>query len=147
MHLSLSSNNISTLAKMSFIVERDIGKRFKLSQPESVLSLLQHAAQSSNDELDTLFRDFVGSLDSSVQEQLVYRGVAIPQELRNAAAQESADSAQVVKKSRRVYRGQVIEGDETATQKTATSTNSPTSANNGTTRRSKRIYRGQVIED
>ncbi len=145
MQLQLTNSDISALAKMSFIAERDLGQRFKLSQPDSVVSLLRYASESSNDELGALFRDFVGKLESNVQKQLIYRGVAIPAELHRQASVEAAESAQVVKKSRRVYRGQVIEGEDAVT--TASDHPAPADTSGETPRRSKRIYRGQVIED
>ncbi|MBL1278143.1 MAG: hypothetical protein COB30_018865 [Ectothiorhodospiraceae bacterium] len=137
MELQLTQGNLGALARMCFLAEREAGRRFKLSQPESVLELLKHVALSTDQELGRLFRDFFGTLDVGVREQLVYRGVQVPSELHEKAAVASAGAAAVAKQSQRVYRGRVIEGIEPPAAAPVP----------GAKKRPKRVYRGRVIED
>ncbi len=140
MNLEFSPTDTTNLARMAFIAEREANKRFRLSRPESVIELLQHVVQSKNEELRTMFDEFLKALSPKVRGDLVYRGVII--DSANPPVEEAPPEGMQYRVSKRVYRGQVIE------VKTPVERSAPDAIESEQPRkRSRRIYRGQVIED
>lgn len=129
--LTLSTDNIISLTKLAAAVRKEYGQRFVLSEENSLWNLLKLAAESGNQVIKLAFSQFYEGLDSEQQQNLVYRGVKIGesaaeldippvgakttktivyrgQVIEEPVVAEEAEPAQP-KKSRRIYRGRVIE--------------------------------------
>lgn len=127
------------LAKMSVIYEREEGTKVKMSRDEDIIRIINFAVDSFNEEIIKYLHAFTTLLGPSEIRQLVeqganiyrgavvsdepeaapqsyqgaastktYRGVAVPTDETMQAAPAKAEEPQP-KKSKRVYRGRVIE--------------------------------------
>ena len=125
------------LARMSVIYERENGQRVRMSRDEDIVSLINYAVDSINEEVIRQFHAFVGLLSHGEIRALVaqganlYRGAQVPEVMESdMPAFPSVGTA--------MYRGQVVSGHMGSAELEAR-TAAPS--------RPKRIYRGRVIED
>lgn len=138
MDLTLSTSNIILLTKLEAAVRREYGQRFVLSNDSSLWNLLKLAAESTNQAIQLAFFQFLECLDPAEKEKLIYRGIVCrsiekdsepsrsfapskviyrgqevahttTQPSSSATAENPADTPVASTKSKRIYRGRVIE--------------------------------------
>jgi len=130
------------LAKMSVIYEREVGGKIKMSRDEDIVSLINFAVDSFNEEIIRYLDTFTKLLGPSELQQLVaqganiYRGAVVPK-----VDPFTPDSYPKEGTLKRTYRGVAVPGDEMQ--------QSPDSGGDTSLQKKtgKRIYRGRVIED
>jgi len=132
------------LAKMSVIYEREIGSKIKMSRDEDIVSLINFAVDSFNEEIIKYLDTFTRLLGPSELRQLVaqganiYRGAIVPDDETFHPDYLDSNQGEGVK----MYRGVPLGGSSTS--KTA-SRNTPEAEQKP--KKGKRVYRGRVIED
>jgi hypothetical protein len=130
------------LAKMSVIYEREVGNKIRMSRDEDIVSLINFAVDSFNEEIIRYLDVFTKLLGPSEIRQLVaqganiYRGAVVPEGGVSAepAPAKSGDTVHM-------YRGVPVAGGKPPKQTTGTQGEA------GKEQRSKRVYRGRVIDD
>lgn len=133
------------LAKMSVIYEREIGGKIRMSRDEDIISLINFAVDSFNEEIIKYLDTFTRLLGPSELRQLVeqganiYRGALVPEK-----APVSSEALEYTEyEGARFYRGVPVAGN--SSEKAASKeTVSDDKAQPG---KAKKVYRGRVIED
>lgn len=125
------------LARMSVIYERENGQRVRMSRDEDIVSLINFAVDSINEEVIRQLHAFIGLLSHGEIRALVAQGANI---YRGAQVPEVMDSDMPASPSvgTAMYRGQAVSGHMGSTEPEDKAA-APS--------RPKRIYRGRVIED
>jgi len=127
------------LAKMSFIYEREGGSRIRITRDEDIVTLINYAVQSINNELNKYLDAFVQLLTPSEARELVaqganlYRGAPVPGSVAHP-------TAEVENPTTVMYRGVAVPAPEVQ-QSVVSEPVVPKST------KAKRVYRGRVIED
>lgn len=133
------------LAKMSVIYEREVGNKIRMSRDEDIVSLINFAVDSFNEEIIKYLDAFLKLLGPGEVKQLVAQGANI---YRGAIVKDeepfiSGDSERSTGEGVRMYRGVPVAPDE-ATSKSSATDKAPGS---GAPKKGKRVYRGRIIED
>jgi hypothetical protein len=132
------------LAKMSVIYEREIGSKIKMSRDEDIVSLINFAVDSFNEEIIKYLDTFTRLLGPGELRQLaaqganIYRGALVPEDESFNPDYLDSNQGEGVK----MYRGVPVSGSNAS--KTA-SRNSPNAEQKPP--KGKRVYRGRVIEE
>lgn len=125
------------LARMSVIYEREHGQRVRMSRDEDIVSLINYAVDSINEEVIRQLHVFIAMLSQSEIRALVAQGANI---YRGARVPEHQESVEVnpATVGTAMYRGQPTTGHLPSID-VAPSPDAPS--------KPKRVYRGRVIED
>lgn len=135
--LSLEAN--MCLTKMGLIYERVEGRRFKLSDIGSVVSLINSSLEAVNAEYKKYFEEFLNQLTHAELRELVdsgaviYRGAVVPEATETAPASTTP----------RLYRGNVVEA-EPAKAKPAEAPAEDTAPEK---KKPVKMYRGRPVSD
>lgn len=126
------------LAKMSLIYERERGSRIRMSRDEDIITLINFAVDSINEEIGKqfeLFRRLLTPLEVkalAAQGANIYRGAVV-------SSESEAEAPDGMVPGKRMYRGNVMESSAPASPMQPKQ-----KAPSG---KAKRVYRGRVIED
>jgi hypothetical protein len=126
------------LAKMSLVYERERGARVRMSRDEDIITLINYAVDSINEEIGKqfeLFRRLLTPLEVkalAAQGANIYRGAVVSSENETEAPGDMIPG-------KRMYRGNLM-GSSTPTSPMQSEPKTPSG-------KSKRVYRGRVIED
>lgn len=129
------------LAKISVIYEREVGGKVKMSRDEDIVSLINFAVDSFNEEIIKYLDTFTRLLGPSELRQLasqganIYRGALVP-EVDDTPRPEHGEAEGV-----RMYRGAPLPVSETAAKAASAAEDKVIEL------KPKRVYRGRVIED
>lgn len=129
------------LAKMSVIYEREVGAKIRMSRDEDIVSLINFAVDSFNEEIIKYLDTFVKLLAPNEVRQLAAQGANI---YRGAVVREDEVESPVGHGDAgvKMYRGVPVETAEPArpvAEEVKKKVSAPT--------KGKRVYRGRVIED
>lgn len=131
------------LAKMSVIYEREVGSKIKMSRDEDIVSLINFAVDSFNEEIIKYLDTFTKLLGPGEIRQLavqganIYRGAVVPQEDVFSSDYFDKQEDSGVK----MYRGVPVASEQSAPVA------KPKVEEPAAPVKSKRVYRGRVIED
>lgn len=132
------------LAKMSVIYEREVGSKIKMSRDEDIVSLINFAVDSFNEEIIRYLDAFISYLGPGEVRQLVaqganiYRGAIVPENGLEVEPSDPRESDGV-----KMYRGVPLEGGI----KPKSSPAAHVSEEKPSPEKTKRVYRGRIIED
>ena len=138
--VNMSMDARMVLAKMSFIYEREGGKRIRITRDDDVVTLINYAVESINKELCKYLDNFVELLSPSELKDLASHGANI---YRGAIVPDSDDfpTMNVEKPAVVTYRGVAVAAPETQEGKGITEQHAEKP------KKARRVYRGRVIED
>lgn len=132
------------LAKISVIYEREVGNKVKMSRDEDIVSLINYAVDSFNEEIIRYLDTFTRLLGPSELRALVaqganiYRGALVPE------ADASTDNPDLKQgEGVKMYRGSPVSGGEPSRKKP----DATAAQDKAKGVKARRIYRGRVIED
>ncbi len=132
------------LAKMSVIYEREVGSKIKMSRDEDIVSLINFAVDSFNEEIIRYLDAFISYLGPGEVRQLVaqganiYRGAIVPEESLDVEHSDPKEGDGV-----RMYRGVPLQGGIKPTSPLA----EHVSEEKPSPEKKRKVYRGRVIED
>lgn len=128
------------LAKISVIYEREVGSKVKMSRDEDIVSLINFAVDSFNEEIIRYLDAFIKLLGPSEVRQLVAQGANI---YRGAiVSEQDVDEGTGPEGGERMYRGVAIGKSKSGGSSSVKETTEGTSPGKG-----KKVYRGRVVED
>ena len=133
------------LAKMSVIYEREVGSKIKMSRDEDIVSLINFAVDSFNEEIIKYLDSFTKLLGPGELRQLaaqganIYRGALVPEK----DADDSGGLKRTEAEGERMYRGVPVNSSKSRTTSTK-ETDAGEKAKDG---KVKKIYRGRIVEE